>query len=70
MAHSGPMMEQDLVIILAVFGFFLLTGIFGMIGIYSIFQQKKKRAMWSFGIGFVMIAAYLLLMFGSGFVTR
>lgn len=64
------MMEQDLVIILAVFGFFLLTGIFGMIGIYSIFQQKKKRAMWSFGIGFVMIAAYLLLMFGSGFVTR
>ncbi|WP_251194007.1 hypothetical protein [Halalkalibacter oceani] len=63
-------MTQELVIILTVIGFFLLTGIFGMFGIYSIFQQKKKRALWSFGIGFMMIVAYLLVMFGGGFVIR
>ncbi|WP_332693137.1 hypothetical protein [Halalkalibacter lacteus] len=59
-------MQQEIVIILMAFIFFILTGLFGGIGIYSFLHQKRKQAIWSFAIGFLMIIIYLTMMFGLG----
>ncbi|MFC0470214.1 hypothetical protein ACFFHM_06660 [Halalkalibacter kiskunsagensis] len=59
-------MQQEIMIIIMVFIFFILTGLFGGFGIYCILHQKRKQAIWSFCIGFLMIIIYLLLMFGLG----
>ncbi|MDT8859935.1 hypothetical protein N0O92_06795 [Alkalihalobacillus sp. MEB130] len=59
--------ELEIVIVVSVFLLFLLTGLFGGIGIFSILHQKKKRAIWSFAIGFFLIIVYLLAMFIIGF---
>ncbi|MCL7745987.1 hypothetical protein [Halalkalibacter alkaliphilus] len=60
-------MSQEIIIVIIAFLLFLLTGLFGGIGIYSILHQKKKRAIWCFAIGFFLIIVYLLAMFIVGF---
>ncbi|KHF40267.1 hypothetical protein [Halalkalibacter okhensis] len=60
-------MSQEIVIVISVFLLFILTGVFGAIGIYSILHHNKKRAIWSFAIGFILIIVYLLFMFIVGF---
>ncbi|MFD2511965.1 hypothetical protein ACFSUR_27665, partial [Halalkalibacter alkalisediminis] len=52
------------------FVFFILTGLFGGIGIWSIFHQKKKRAIWSFSIGLIMIIIYLVVMFFRDYLIQ
>ncbi|GAE24997.1 hypothetical protein JCM9140_966 [Halalkalibacter wakoensis JCM 9140] len=59
-------MSQEIVIVLTVFLLFILTGLFGGFGIYSLLHQQKKRAIWSFTIGFLLIIVYLLTMFAIG----
>ncbi|WP_017727952.1 hypothetical protein [Halalkalibacterium ligniniphilum] len=56
-------MSSDIIVVLTAFGFFLLIGVFGAIGIYSVLHGKKQRAKWSFAIGFACIAVYLVSMF-------
>jgi uncharacterized membrane protein YsdA (DUF1294 family) len=59
-------MQQEIMIVIMVFIFFLLTGLFGGLGIYQILHHKRKRAIWSFVIGILMIVIYLTMMFGLG----
>ncbi|MFC0559963.1 hypothetical protein [Halalkalibacter alkalisediminis] len=61
-------MPEEIQLIITVFVFFILTGLFGGIGIWSIFHQKKKRAIWSFSIGLIMIIIYLVVMFSFGII--
>ncbi|ARK30385.1 hypothetical protein [Halalkalibacter krulwichiae] len=57
---------EDIQIIIFVLVLFLLTGLFGGIGIWNILHRNKKRALWSFGIGVAMIVLYLITMFSFG----
>ncbi|GAE34638.1 hypothetical protein [Halalkalibacter akibai] len=61
-------MQQEIIFIISVIVLFLLTGLFGGIGIWSMLYQKKKRAIWSFAIGFVFIVVYLIVMFSVGII--
>jgi hypothetical protein len=61
-------MQQEIQIIMIVVVFFLLTGLFGGIGIWSILHHKRKQAIWSFAIGLIMIIIYLIAMFSFGII--
>ncbi|WP_227936266.1 hypothetical protein [Alkalihalobacillus deserti] len=61
-------MPQEIQLIITVFLFFILTGLFGGIGIWSFLHQKRKRAIWSFTIGLIMIIIYLVVMFSFGII--
>lgn len=62
-------MEQEMMIVLTFFIFFLLAGALGTVGIYSVLHHKRKQAIWSFGIGFVLIVIYLVTMFSFGLAS-
>lgn len=61
-------MPQEIIMILSVFLLFILTGVFGGLGILSLFQHKKKRAIWCFAIGFILIIIFLVVMFSYGII--
>ncbi|NEU31217.1 hypothetical protein GN156_10535 [bacterium LRH843] len=66
MAYSGTlnmMMGQEMFAILSVFIIFIVSGAACVIGIYSILKNNRKRAIWSFVIGFLLILIYLIVMF-------
>jgi hypothetical protein len=53
-------MQQEIFFVLVLFFFFILTGLFGGLGVYSLIKGKKKRAKWSFIVGFII---YVIGMF-------
>ncbi|WP_100407279.1 hypothetical protein [Bacillus solitudinis] len=56
-------MQQEIIFVLILFFFFLITGLFGGIGVYSLMKNNKTRAKWSFTIGFICIIIYIIGMF-------
>ncbi|WP_088102136.1 hypothetical protein [Halalkalibacter urbisdiaboli] len=56
-------MQQEIGFVLILFAFFLITGVFGGFGVYSLLNNKKNRAKWSFSIGFLCVIVYIVGMF-------
>ncbi|MDV2683544.1 hypothetical protein AB3N04_01710 [Alkalihalophilus sp. As8PL] len=56
-------MEEGLLLVIFAMVFFLLTGVFGGIGIYYALHNNKKRAIWNLVIGFICIITFIIFSF-------
>jgi hypothetical protein len=62
-ALGGDIMEEGLILVLFAMLFFLLTGVFGGIGIYQALHNQKKKATWFLIIGFICIITFIIFTF-------
>ncbi|BAB05452.1 hypothetical protein P4637_01095 [Halalkalibacterium halodurans] len=56
-------MTEEIIIVLIVFGFFLMTGVCGGLGVFGMLTGRRKLAKWGLATGFAFIAIYVVFMF-------